>query len=170
MKGRFCNFFFFSCWSSSITKQGNRMIVLIATPVQYVAPRLLFCICFYMSLFIFSFLIIACLILRSNKTSYFLFLPFFLSLFFRWPSREGDNMRPLQMNEMMNTSVRKYIRKGRTYCTIMLLTNWVMIAMTVNTIGILSILEPSFWNIIRKNVAGSQVPPTAKRWHENIEV
>ena len=40
-----------------------------------------------------------------------------------------------QLNEALNTSVLKYARKGRTYCTTMSLTNRVMIAMGVHNLG-----------------------------------
>ena len=40
-----------------------------------------------------------------------------------------------QLNEAMNTSVSRYARKGRTYCTTMSLTNRVMIAMGVRNEG-----------------------------------
>ena len=40
-----------------------------------------------------------------------------------------------QINESMNTSVAKYARKGRTYCTTMSLTNRVMISLGVQNLG-----------------------------------
>ena len=40
-----------------------------------------------------------------------------------------------QRNEAMNTSVAKYARKGRTYCTTMSLTNRVMLAMGTQNLG-----------------------------------
>ena len=40
-----------------------------------------------------------------------------------------------QLNEALNTSVMKYARKGRTYCTTMSLTNRVMIAVGVHNLG-----------------------------------
>ena len=40
-----------------------------------------------------------------------------------------------QINEALNNAVAKYVRKGRTYCTTMSLTNRIMIVMGVHNLG-----------------------------------
>ena len=61
-----------------------------------------------------------------------------------------------QINEAMNTSVAKYARKGRTYCTTMSLTNRVMLAMGVHNLGYYG-----FWKLVLESLS-IEISPSLK--------
>ena len=72
---------------------------------------------------------------KKNKKLYKKFKKIYRQFTSEERLRECMHSHNTQLNEAMNTSVSRYARKGRTYCSTMSLTNRVMIAMGVANAG-----------------------------------